>query len=121
MCGRGWIWTSKGREKCSVVIVMWDGTRYGHQGIVFVDVRCRVRTMVWDFAHWIRGGVLQNDTPVISGSGEKRWDRISVFVQSQVYVANRSQDSERHVLVVAILHFENDLVPECAEVVLQFR
>ena len=77
--------------------------------------------MVRDIAYWIRGGLSQNPIPIIGGSGEPNRGIIGVLVQSKVNLANRSQDKGRHPLIVTTLHFVNDLVPECAELVLQFR
>ena len=64
---------------------------------------------------------MENIIHMVSGSGEVSRGRIGVLVQRKVNVANRSQDTVRHPPIVTTLRFVNDLVPECAELVLQFR
>src|SRR6266702_1502721 len=91
-------------------VIMKDSGRKGCGGRVVVN-------MASDVAHWIRGWLPQNDIPIARGCGESCWGCIGTLVQSNVSVANRSQDMERHRPSV-ILRFENDLIPESTELVL---
>src|SRR6266581_1309453 len=92
--------------------------RRGNRDVV--DVRSWVRMMARDIAQWIRS-LQQNLGQIASGGGESCWSGIGILMESNVNVANRFQDIELHPAIVVILHFENDLIPERTEPVLQFR
>src|SRR6266702_622786 len=95
-------------------VIMRDSASKGWGGKVVVD-------MASDVAHWIRGWLPQYVIPISGGGGESCWGRIGILMKCNVNVANQSQDIDRHQPIVVIPHFENDLIPESTEVVLQFR
>ena len=72
-------------------------------------------------AHWIRGWLIQNVIPIDREGGELCWGRIGIAVKRDINVANRFQNTPHNNLIVVFLGFENNLIPECTELVLQFR
>ena len=68
----------EGRDRCAVVMVMWDSGDKGFGGKVVV--RCRVRMMARDVAHRIRGWLPQNGVLITCGSGKSSWGRIGTLV-----------------------------------------
>ena len=72
-------------------------------------------------AHWIRVWVIQALITVTSGSRKVFRGGIGIVVQADIHVANWLQNILRDLPIVVILRFEDDLIPEGTELVLQFR
>ncbi len=116
-------WGGHGRGRC---LGTGKGSR-DQRGVIVQDSASKgcgdrvVVNMASDVAHWIRGWVPQNDIAIASGGGELCWGSISLLMKIDVNVANWCEDKPRDRPIVVVLRFENNLIPESTELVLQFR
>jgi hypothetical protein len=131
------------RRPCDVVCLLsllWNGatamgrrerqsrgqmTRLGHlggnrnsKGIGKMKVRGRVWTMADIVTQWIRRWFPPNGGEIANESRVRKPASIGTLMQSDVNLANRTENLDRDDVMFSILYFLDNFVPECTEVVL---
>ena len=83
-----------------------------------MNIGCRSWVMSGDVAQWIRPRLKENIITIVGGSGERSWGGISASVQSDVKMANQTENLDRSAVRPLLLRFLDRFVPKCTEVTL---
>jgi hypothetical protein len=73
--------------------------------------------MTGDVAQWIRRWMRQNAVGIGGGSGEGSWGRIGALMQSDVKMANQTENLDRRARPL-VPCFLDQFVPDCTELML---
>ena len=81
----------------------------------------RVWAMTGDVAQWIRRRLKHNIVETVGGSGEGSRGSIGASMQSDVIMANETENQDRNAVNPSVPCFLDQFVPECTEVMLWSR
>ena len=81
----------------------------------------RVWAMTGSVAQWIRQRLIHNIVETVGGSGEGSWGSIGASMQSDVIMANQTENQDRSAVRPSVPCFLDQFVPERTEVMLWSR